>query len=180
MTPGYERYAEALFNTAENLGCLDDIISELPAMEELVRQCGGYLTDPLIGTGKKTDLLRELLSGQVCPLMLEYVQLMTARRHLKHFFTAAEHFRHLIVRDIAVVRLRVPFQPDPDILQRLKRRLIKDKLIPDSVKDAEFRIVEDKDLIGGFVAYYDGYQIDTSLKTAINRLMTKGAGHGYD
>ena len=170
MTPGYERYAEALFNTAEKLGCADAVVGELTDMETLIRSCSGYLSNPLIGTPKKTALLRELLTGKVSPLMLEYILLMTARRHLKHFYTSAEHFRKLCSREKAVVKLRVPFQPEQDMLARLESRLKKEKLIPENAKETEIQIVEDKDLIGGFVAYYNGYQIDTSLKTALNKL----------
>ena len=170
MTPAYERYAEALFNTAEKLGCAGAVVSELSDMEAFINQCSGYLNNPLIGTQKKAAILRELLSDNVSPLMLEYVLLMTTRRHLKYFYTSAEHFRKLSSRDKAVIKLRVPFQPEQEMLARLMSRLTEKKLIPEDAKETEFQIMEDKELIGGFVAYYDGYQIDTSFKTALNKL----------
>ena len=169
MTPAYERYAEALFNTAEKLRCSDVIVSELPDMEALVKECGGYLNNPLIGTQKKAAILRELLNDNVCPLMLEYMLLMTTRRHLKHFGASAEYFRRLSSNK-AVVKLRVPFLPEQKMLTRLMHSLARENLIPENAKNPEFQIVEDKELIGGFVAYYDGYQIDTSFKTALNKL----------
>ena len=174
MTPGYERYAEALFNTAEKLGCTDIVVSELPDMVALIGQCSVYLSNPLIGTQKKAALLRELLAGKISPLMLEYVLLMTKRRHLKHFYASAKYFRFLSSRDKAIVELRVPFPPEQDMLESLLGRLRKEKLIPESAAEAEFQIVEDKELIGGFIAYCNGYQIDTSFKTALNK-MRRGA-----
>jgi len=171
MTPVYESYANALFKSAEALGCADDVAGELSAMETLVKQCGGYLSSPLIGTGKKTALLRELLDGKVSPLTLEFMLLITARRHIRHFYAAAEQFRRLSGHGNAVVRLRVPFTPEHSILEKLKARLIKEKLIPTNVADTQFQIIEDKTIIGGFVASCDGYQIDTSLRTALMRLL---------
>ena len=170
MTPGYERYAEALFNTAEKLGCSDTVLGELPDMETLIGQCSGYLSNPLISTTKKAVLLREVLAGKVSALMLEYILLMTSRRHLKHFYPSAEHFRKLCSRDKATVELRIPFKPEQEMLVQLISRLRKEKLIPDDAKEAEFCVVEDKELLGGFVAYCNGYQIDTSFKTALNKL----------
>ena len=170
MTPGYERYAEALYNTAEKLGCADAVVVELSDMEALMDRCSGYLSNPLISTTKKAALLREILTGKVSPLMLEYILLMTMRRHLRHFYNSAEHFRKLCSRDKAVVRLRVPFRPGDDMLEQLMGRLTKEKLIPENAKQTEFQIEEDKELIGGFVASYNGYQIDTSFRTALNKL----------
>ena len=170
MTPAYERYAEALFKTAEKLGCADVVVNELSAMETLIKECRGYLNNPLISTTKKAALLQELLLDKVSPLMLEYILLMTTRRHLKYFYTSAEHFRKLSSRDKAVIELRVPFQPEQDVITHLMSRLVKEKLVPENAKETEFQIVEDKELIGGFVAYCDGYQIDTSFKTALNKL----------
>lgn len=180
MTPAYERYAEALFSTAESLGCLDQVACELPVMEELIRQCDAFFKDPLTGADKKCAILRETLSGQISPLILEYIILMITRRHLKHFSAAAGHFRYLNSRDKAVVQLRVPFEPDPGMLERLRLLFREEKLVPENVKETEIRVIEDKGIIGGFVAYYDGYQIDASLKTAISKLrresVTQGSG----
>ena len=170
MTPAYERYAEALFNTAEKLGCAGVVVSELSDMEALIMECSRYLNNPLISTTKKASLLRELLADKVSPLMLEYILLMTMRRHLKHFYASAEHFRKLCSRDKAVVQLRIPFLPEQEMLSQLMSRLTIEKLVPENAKETEFQIVEDNELLGGFVAYYDGYQIDTSFKTALNKL----------
>ncbi|MCL1905734.1 MAG: F0F1 ATP synthase subunit delta [Clostridiales bacterium] len=171
MTPVYEIYAEALLMAANELGCADVVADELLAMEELLGLCGGYLNSPLIDTREKTALLRELLSDKISGLTLEYILLMTARRHLKHFFAAAEHFRRGCGRAKVVVRLRIPFEPEQEILKQLKDRLKKEKLIPPGACDAEFDIVEDKELIGGFIASCNGYQIDTSLRTSLMRLL---------
>jgi len=171
MTPAYERYAEALYRTSVSVGCTDDIACELLAMEEVLMQSNSYLSDPMIGAGEKSALLRELLIGKVSPLTLEFILLMTTRRHLKHFRSAARQFRQLSGHDKTVVRLRIPFEPDKGLLEQLKRCLVKEKLIPADAENMRFDIIEDKELIGGFVASCNGYQIDTSLKTTLMRLL---------
>jgi len=174
MTPAYERYAEALYKAAQDLDCTGGVAGELSAMEEVLARCAAYFDNPLIGANDKSAVLQALLAGKVSPLMLEFVLLLAARRHLKHFRPAAEYFRRLSSRSKVVVRLRVPFEPGQDLLEQLKGFLSKEKLIPADAEEAHFQIIEDKELIGGFVASYDGYQIDTSLKTALNKLLLHG------
>jgi len=171
MTPVYERYAEALYKASENLGCTEAVACELLALEEIIIQCDECLNNPLIGEGEKAPLLRALFVGKVTPLTLELILLMAARRHLKHFRPAAQQFLRLGGYDETVVRLRIPFVPDKDLLEQLKRCLTKEKLIPADARNARFDIIEDKELIGGFIASCNGYQIDTSLRTTLMRLL---------
>jgi len=98
---------------------------------------------------------------------------MTSRRHLKHFNAASEEFLRLSGHRKTSVRLRVPFVPEKDVLSQLISRFSKEKLISDDAPEAQLQIIEDKELIGGFVATCNGYQIDTSLKTALARLRRK-------
>ena len=172
MTPAYESYAEALYSASENLGCSAVVAEELPGLAELLGQCGSWLNNPLVNSVEKSAVLRDTLSGKVNPLTLEFVLLLTGRRHLKHFSATCEHFRKLCGHGKAVVRLRVPYAPEQGLLDQLKTRLTEDKLIPEGVQETEFQIVEDLELIGGLVASCNGYQIDTSLKTALKKMTT--------
>jgi len=171
MTPVFERYAEALYKAALNIGCTDDVAGELLAIEEAKIQSAAYLSNPLVGTRDKAAFIKALLSGKVCPLTLEFILLLTTRRHLKHFRATAEEFRRLSGHGKVVLHLRVPFRPKQSQLEQLKASFKKKKLIPADTEDINLHIIEDKDLIGGFVATCDGYQIDTSLKTTLNKLL---------
>jgi F0F1-type ATP synthase delta subunit len=172
MIPIYESYAEALYNASEGLGCTSVVVGELPNMEGVLKQCGFYLNNPLIGVEKRVAVLQKTLANKISPLTLEFVLLMTARRHLKHFHATADKFRRLSGYEDTVVNLRVPFTPERKALVKLKERLTKEKLIPENAKGAHFNIIEDKELIGGFVASCNGYQIDTSLRTAVMKLLS--------
>jgi F0F1-type ATP synthase delta subunit len=172
MIPIYESYAGALYNAAERLGCTGVVVGELPKMEEVLKQCGFHLNNPLISVEKRVAVLRKTLTNKISPLTLEFLLLMTARRHLKHFHATINKFRQLSGYEDTIVNLRVPFAPERNTLVKLKERLTKEKLIPENAKEAHFNIIEDKELIGGFVASCNGYQIDTSLKTAVMKLLS--------
>ena len=171
MIPAYESYAGALYATAQELGCTETVARELETVDALLKQCGSYLSSPLVSTGKKTEVLRELLSGQLNGLTLEFIMLMTSRRHLRHFHAAAMMYMQLSGFAKPEVCLRIPYAPGPVMIERLKKRLVAGKLIPADSEEVQFRVVEDKQLIGGFIASCNGYQIDKSLRTTLVKLL---------
>jgi len=171
MTPIFKRYAEALYKAARGLECTDAVADDLPAVEELIAHCIAYMNNPLIDARYKAAVLRALLSDKVNPLTMEFILMLAARRHLKHFRPAAEQFRRLSGHGKVIVRLRVPYEPEQSLLGQLRQSLVMAKLIPKDTEDAQFDITQEKELVGGFVASCDGYQIDTSLKTALTKIL---------
>ena len=164
-----ERYAEALFSASTMLGCIGDVADELPEITSLVRQCGEYLYSPRVTADEKNALLGELLSDKFSPVTLEFLALMLKRRHLKYLAGAAERFRHMCDDFFcrATVSLRVPFAPDQELLDRLKSRFALEGLIPENAENVSFQVTEDKEIIGGFIAYCNGHQIDVSIRTLL-------------
>ena len=171
MIPAYESYAEALYAAATKLDCTGVTACELTVADELLAQCGGYLSNPMVSAGVKAAALRELLADEFSQLTLEFITLMATRLHLRHFHKTAELYMRLSGYGKPIVKLRVPFTPEQEALERLKKRLSEEKLIPEGAENAEFNIVEEKELIGGFIASCNGYQIDTSLKTTLMKLL---------
>jgi F0F1-type ATP synthase delta subunit len=103
-------------------------------------------------------------------MTLEFCLLMIQRGYIKHLSAAAEHYRRLCGVADEIISLRVPFAPDEELAERLKARLADDGLIAHDIVDKAFFDVKlDRDLIGGFIAYYGGHQIDASIKTAITK-----------
>ncbi|MCL1834713.1 MAG: F0F1 ATP synthase subunit delta [Oscillospiraceae bacterium] len=167
-----ERYAEALFDAATRLGCAEEVADELPAISLLISGCGRYLGDPNISRADKASALREQLSGNICALSMEFVLLLLNRRHIKHFPEASEQFGRLVnaYLDRVTVKLRTPYEPGAELLERLKGRFIEEGLIPENAKDISFDIIEDSDIVGGFIASCNGRQIDTSLRATLVKI----------
>ena len=167
-----EKYAEALFCAAESLGCIETVTGELPVMGELVQQCREYLDSPCAVMHEKTALLQELLSGGVSALTLEFVMIMMKRNHLRYLPGAIEQYRKMSDRYFhnVSVQLRVPFKPEFETIRQLKCRFMDEGLIPENAKRISFQIIEDKEIIGGFTAHCNGYQIDASLRTLLAKI----------
>ena len=167
-----EGYAQALFNASVKLGCVGAVADELPEIKTLAELGGGYLFSPLIRAHEKAAVLQGLLSGKVSPVTLEFVALLLKRGHLKYISGVAEQYRRMSDDYFrkAAVELRVPFEPEKEILDRLKRRFAIDGLTPENAEDVTINVVEDKEIIGGFIASCNGRQIDVSLKTLLAKI----------
>ncbi|MCL2664847.1 MAG: F0F1 ATP synthase subunit delta [Defluviitaleaceae bacterium] len=166
-----QSYAAALYSAATEMGCAEDIADELTAAENLLNECSGYLYSPLHPWRKKAALLREFLTGHFNPLTIEFMILMLSRRQIKSLPEAASCYRLLSGLADTVVRLRVPYEPDELLLKKFRTYFADSKLLSkDKAESAVIEIELDKDLIGGYVAYCNGQQIDASLKTALAKI----------
>lgn len=167
-----ELYAEALFDAAVSLECADRVSAELQDIAELAGQSGGYFGNPRISADVKTGAIRELLTGKIEPLTMEFILLLLRRSHWRHLPGAAQYFRGLCddYNGKVTVTLRIPFVPEQETLDRLRSSFIAKGLIPENAKEISLRIMEDKSIVGGFIAYCGGRQIDASLRAQLEKI----------
>jgi len=173
MNHASEKYAEALFDAAKILSCVPAVTEEMGELDEFVKQCGEYLYSPEIGIEKKVALVREFLTGKISSLTLEFFIIMIRRRRVKYIPGVAEHFLKMSDNFSGKIRvhLRIPFEPDEETLKLFRRSLVSRGMIPrGSENEALITVAIEKDLIGGFILYCNGFQIDASLKAAITKL----------
>ena len=167
-----EQYAEALYNAAESMRCVDDVCGDMRAMPELAELFSSYHANPRIGTNEKKRVIRELLAGKLNPLTLEFILLLLGRNHWKHLAGISTHFLRLYdaFSNKAVVQLTTPFEPDQAMQARLKARLIEKGLIPKDAKEITIETIKDASIIGGFIAVCGGRRIDASLRTRLAKI----------
>jgi ATP synthase F1 delta subunit len=165
-----ERYASGLYQAAEELGRVETVAADLLDVSALVKLSGDSLTGHMISDAEKAALLRELLTGQVNALTLEVVVLMAARHAIDTLPATAEEFERLAGKSKVPVHLRVPYPLDESVLSEMKIRLVEEKVIPrEAASRAEFEVVVDESLMGGFIAECEGTQLDASFKTALDK-----------
>jgi F0F1-type ATP synthase delta subunit len=166
-----ESYALGLYNCARALGCERPVCEELGGLAQIIQNCGRHFSGSPLPEKEKACALREALARKTHLLTLEFALLLLARRQLKQLPAAARKFRELCGEGGEPVRLRVAFELDAALLERLKARLAEEKLIPARhAANARLEISVDPELLGGFVAQYGGYQLDSSLKTALKKI----------
>ncbi len=163
-------WAHALIRVARETGELERTASELESVSKIVAGYKSFFFSPVVQTEEKTSLLTEIFGEEVSKLVLEFICLMIRRRAVRLLPAVAERFAQLAEQELDVVKiiLRIPFQPDEQLLQKLSDKLASLGMFPESKKkNVEFEIVLDSSLLGGFTAEYNGRLIDQSLRTRI-------------
>jgi len=167
-----EKYAEALFNAAMSLGCVGEVAADLSWIGPLSQQQSAYFRNPLVNVGEKERLIRELLTEGSNPVTLEFLTMLSNRGDWRRLPEAIDRYQSMCDAYLnkVSVDLHVPFEPEQATLDKLKRRFEDEGLIPADAGEVTFRIIMDKSIIGGFIAFCNGRQIDASLRTKLARL----------
>jgi F0F1-type ATP synthase delta subunit len=168
-----ESYTEALLIAAKKLGCAEQVRGDMPGIEGLVRLCAGTLTDPRVKVRDAASMFREALDGKVCALSLEFTVLLITRNKLKNFADIALCYEQLYEKTEGrrTVRIRMPFEPDAETLGGLEKKLARSGIVPGGEPpDIDYKLIIDKNIIGGFIANHGDYQIDGSIKTAVAKV----------
>ena len=157
---------------AVELGCVDDVSVELRGVKELAENLGGYLRDPRIMAEEKAAMVNGALSGSVGRLTLEFTSMLLKRNHWKYLPSIVGQYERMCDdhNHKVSVFLHIPFEPERETLDRMETRFIEKGLIPEDAEEIKLLTVKDKDIIGGFIAYCNGRQIDASLRTQLVKI----------
>lgn len=167
-----EKYAEALYSAAASLGCMDAVSSDFTWIKPLAEQQSMYFRSPLVSGAEKENLIRELLTSNANQITMEFLLMLSSRGHWRHLPDAIDRFQLLsdgYYRRISL-DLHVPFKLEQETLDRLQLRFRREGLIPADADEVALHIIEDKSIVGGFIAVCNGHQIDASLRTQLARI----------
>ena len=167
-------YAQAIFLAASERGKRDVLAQELSLLEPLIREHGCFFLNPGLPCARQIQTLRDCLRDQADPLTVEFLSLLCSRRYLRRLPIILNHFEILCREangDLPVI-LRIPYEPDNALLDKLREALAEWSLYPSDRKECVRFVVEiDSSLIGGFTAECDGRVLDASLRTRLAQLI---------
>lgn len=164
------RYARALFEVALNQQRLQQTADDLNALRgamERFSELRTFFYSPLIPRDRKIARLREAFSGQVQPHTLRLLELLVEKRREKFLEAVCHEFQRLQEAHQGVVRATiesaVPLTTDEQnaLVQKLEQSTGK-RIIPTFEVNPE--------LIGGVRVQMGDYQIDGTLRGALDRL----------
>lgn len=164
------RYASALFRAALNANALQRVSEDLQRLQQMMQASDAlrtFLHSPLIPRDRKKQRLQELFSPEFQPLTLQFLALVVEKRRETLLEAICEEFvrlyeaHHGIAR--ATIYSAVPLTPDEQqsLLRKLESSTGK-QIIP------TFEV--DPTLIGGVRVRIGDYQIDGSIRGALERL----------
>lgn len=164
------RYAKAFLEYVTQEGAGENVYSQACALVHMfstLEQFKEYVESPSdISVDRKTELLTAALGSPVDPAIVSFLKMVTAHRRTEFFprmlLSFIEQYRKQ--NDIMVGRL-VSAVPIDGLRQRLED-MFHDRT------GAQVHLEEniDSSLVGGFVFELDGYRLDASVESHLERL----------
>lgn len=165
-----ERYAKALFQLALEQKAEEAVYADSRLIAKTCaesRELRLLVASPIINSGKKAVILKELFDGKVHPLTMNYLMIMV-RKNREAFIQAIAKQLEAIYqefRNILSVRFKSPVIPD----EAIRREVIAlvEKFTSATV---ELQPEIDESIIGGFVLNWKDLQYDASIRREIERM----------
>lgn len=164
-----KRYAQAVFELAENAGSHDQWLADLSRLAQAIDDptVGEFFKSPNVSNARKRAAITELLPGDDQQLARNLALIMADRNRLDSMPLLYEVFVDLVLeaRGIAIASVTTAVAMTPDEEARVREGL---KHIVGS--EVELRTSVDPDIIGGMVARVGDRLVDGSVVTQLNRL----------
>jgi F-type H+-transporting ATPase subunit delta len=165
-----ERYARALFELAVEKDLVETVYTDNKAIEKIARESRELrllLSSPIVNSGKKLAIIREIFSGQVSELTLNYLLIMVRKKREGFIPDIAREVTELYksYKNILTVQFRSPVEPGPEVRNKVLEIM---KQYTQSGIELETGI--DESLLGGFILSWDDKQYDASIRRELENL----------
>jgi F-type H+-transporting ATPase subunit delta len=164
------RYASALFELAQEKGQIDQVDHELGMVASMVEsssQLKAVMDDVLIAPKVKLDLVGKLFTGKVSPLVMNFLQVVVAKRREAYLAQMYRSFLDMAneARGIVEVEVRSAVALPEETAQKLEQRLVSHL-----GKRVKFETQVAPELLGGLVVRVGDQLMDGSVRTRLRRL----------
>lgn len=174
------RYAKSLIDLAQEKGALEAVRNDMILMNESFKashELRVFLKSPVIGPEKKLEVLNKLFLSKVNELTGKFIILMTHKGREQFLSEIAESFviQYNVIKNITPVTITSAVKLDKatidNLLSGLKKR--------ENLIDVELTEKIDESLLGGFILLYGDKQIDSSVRSSLQRLHNLVADDSY-
>lgn len=170
------RYAATLLEAADETGATAAVQRDVERLLETVRQSGElaeFLANPLTASQAQANVLRELFSGKVEVLTLNFLRLMAVRGRASIIGAALESFLDQVAEREGIIsaEVRSAVALSEEQCQRLRERLEHR-----SGRTVRLDVQVDASLRGGAVVRVGDTVFDGSVNTFLERLQARLAG----
>ena len=165
-----ERYAAALFEIALEKGVVEEVYQDSLLIGQTCNNSKDLrllLKSPIINTGKKLAIVREIFGKEVQTLTLTYIEIMVRKKREGFLHLVANQFVELykLYKNILTVHFKSPAAPNAAVTKQVVELM---KNYTTSNIDLETEI--DESLIGGFILRWKDKQYDASIRREIENM----------
>ncbi|HEY1930894.1 MAG TPA: F0F1 ATP synthase subunit delta [Acetobacteraceae bacterium] len=173
-----DRYAAALYSLADDNHALDQVVSEMESLGQLIDVSADFrrlLQSPLIDVTQATRAALAVLESQgFGKLVRDFVGVVTANRRLRDLRQIVHAFASLVADRRGIITAHVATAHP---LNDVQRQQLRARLIEAGYGNVNILETVQPDLLGGLVVRVGARLYDTSLKSRLQRLQyaMKGA-----
>lgn len=165
-------YSQALFQLCDEQDTLDSTYEQLQQVTDIVfdgkqKEFVELLCSPLIPFADKQKVLVEVFGKSVSEIVLDFLCVVTQKGRFGVLPAITQEFKNMYYDKKNI--LEVTATTVRPLSEALRQKLV-EKLQSVSGKSIILREKQDKSLIGGIVLRYGNTQIDSSVKTKLDRL----------
>ena len=165
-------YGTALFELCEEQGTLESAYEELSAVCDIVfdGENGEFvelLYSPLIPFDDKQKALQGVFAGKISDMVLDFLCVVTQKGRIKSLPAIMQLFKQMYYDKKNI--LEVTATTTVPMTAALRQKLT-DKLEKVSGKSVILHEKLDKSILGGIVLRYGNTQIDSSVKTKLDKI----------
>jgi len=164
------RYAKSLIDLAREQNSLDQAFADMELILKVghdSRDFAVMLKSPVINTDKKLAILKEIFTGKVTAISLEFFILLTKKKREKYIPEIAASF---VAQYKAEKGIKIAEVSTPVALSEEAKKQILEIVIGKTGLKVELVEKINPELIGGFILRVDDNQVDTSISSQINLL----------
>lgn len=166
------RYAQALFELAEESGSTDQVLADLTAFQGLLAESADlrrFVKSPVFSAEEQVKALGAILDkAGISGITANFLKLVATKRRLFAIEDMIHDFGSLrdAARGIARARVTVAEDLKEEHIEALKRALSDFT----GGKDVEMAVKVDPAIIGGLIVQLGSRMVDGSLKTKLNSI----------
>jgi len=170
-TRAASRYAKSLLDLGIEQNKLDVLYNDMNTLNESLasRDLVLLIQSPIINSGKKTGILKNLFEGKVDSLTMGFIELVTKKGREKMLPAMIRSFMEQYKKHnkITEVKLKTATPLGAGVLAAIKAALLQS-----NITDAEVDVqtIVDEDIIGGFVIEVGDKLYDASVLHQLNKV----------
>ena len=171
-------YSTALFELCCEQDKLDSVYTDYTDFEKLMENEDGraylkFLSSPLISGHDKAESLKNIFEGKAEALLLDFLCLVAEKNRADRLDEIYSEFRKMYNDKLGLLEVTaVTAQP---MSEELKKRLT-DKLTRTTGKRIVLTEQVDSSVIGGIIVRYGNTELDSSVKTRLDKLKAQITG----
>lgn len=168
-----KHYAQAYFSLGKEKNKVDVFQKDMDFLCNLFHKTEGlvkFLSSPMVTKKDKEELLGKLVKDDIDIASFGFLAVLVKKKAISHFDEIKKAFDHLYNEEKGILegRIYTPFNLSKETLERLEE-VFTEKY----KKKVTFRVLIDKNVIGGMRIYVQDTLYDYSIDTKLNQIKQK-------